>query len=656
MEIPFISWFDKPIKDSVASVFDGVNVAAESLDLLGKYQKGHFERIKSSLGTIKILGMQSPMPLTQVYYTTNVSTTIHSRLYHEDWRELSNNRRYREKLKNRTTFRGDTFVNKKKRVVLLGGPGAGKTTFLKHIAIAHVDKDVFARTRLTQTLFPVYLSLPLLASEGESIEDAIIRVIATTDDEYVRAYVSRLVNKGKLLLLLDSLDEVPKSERKRIIENINDYVYRNPKVSMVITCRTADYEEVFQNFDEVEVTHLSKTATEKIIRGWFRGDRTKAEKLIWELKSNDDISQLTENPLLLSLLCIQYDQDLKLPARKVELYKRCIDALLIRWDTSRNFRRDTVFSQLTDDRKEKLFEYIAGVFFDRQTKYIFHEDEVEMKIADYCQRFQIDRVQAKKVLREIESHHGILEKYSVDSYCFSHPSFQEYFVARRCLAINKEMDALKKHYDDDNWSSVIEFVVAIKEEPEKLIRFLQEKSEIGAIRQYPAMTRRIRHLWLLYKCLAAGPSLAPHYLQSAIGHIFREQAEIFRVFKEGGVFPMAKLLPSGGVTHAYYYYNKRQTLSDALQQYRIISNEILANPNNEYAEMVIREAPKIDVSESPIEMTALLLCLIIPIASQRPGEVKVMLSSALDRVGDSYSFLRDILMENFSIIEKMMSA
>ena len=45
VEVPILSWFDRPIKQAIWSVFDDLNKATEALDLFRRYRNSHFERL-----------------------------------------------------------------------------------------------------------------------------------------------------------------------------------------------------------------------------------------------------------------------------------------------------------------------------------------------------------------------------------------------------------------------------------------------------------------------------------------------------------------------------------------------------------------------------------------------------------------------------------
>ena len=64
--------------------------------------------------------------------------------------------------------------------------------------------------------------------------------------------------------------------------------------------------------------YSSEDAVPVIVKAWFgKEGASNAKKLLVHLKNDSAIASLTENPLLLSLLCIQFKHDLSLPKRIV---------------------------------------------------------------------------------------------------------------------------------------------------------------------------------------------------------------------------------------------------------------------------------------------------------------------------------------------------
>lgn len=117
-----------------------------------------------------------------------------------------------------------------------------------------------------------------------------------------------------------------------------------------------------------------------------------------------------------------------------------------------------------------------------------------------------------------------------------------------------------------------------------------------------------------------------------------------RIYKEGGVFPIAEL-DAGGVRHPFLWRHKRPTLATALQPFRQFANEILLSPLPGYADAVIQHATLVNSNAEKngdldnLARDALLISLAIPLASIRPKEVLSILTVIRERhvhQGDSY--------------------
>jgi hypothetical protein len=633
--IPFLSWFDGPIKQSINSVFQGLNASVEALDLFGKFHRAHLETLKHEVQHIKLLGMSQPANLAEIYNAARVSTTIKRRLYAAEWFKADGGSITAAEVKAASkgavanTIDGDAFIEKTPRVVVLGGPGAGKTTFLKYLGLAYTDKAVFEKSSLKRSKLPFFVTLPLLHKTGEELFDFLVAPIKAKTSQHAEAFLKRILEKGQAVLLLDSLDEVPKSGRPELLCKIKAFCKQFPAASIIVSCRTADYTEPLESFSEVEIAKLDKTSVQKIIRAWFANDPAKAKSLCDLTQHDRGIASLTETPLLLSLLCIQFRHDLSLPKRKVELFKRCSETLLREWDTTRGFRRDSAYETLTDQTKERLFEKVAGHFTVEAATVLFSKAKLIEIISDFCSKVGLPPSDAPGILQEIDQHHGILEQFSQEHYGFSHTSFQDYFTARYVLAKRIEKQILTKHLDNPDWHPIVEFMIAMADDPSEMIEYLISKSDLKGLTNYPPMAKRTSWLHLLYRCLATSPYLTPQLKAKAIAHLIDSQIEIARIYGEGGVYPVSQLTEDG-IRHPYFFTNKRTSLSTALQPFRELANEILQSDVPGYSDAVFNALPalpsRID-SDGSLLLGTLIMNLVTPLARTDPMRVAEVLKA-----------------------------
>lgn len=658
--LPVINWFEEPIKKSVASVFDGLNDFVESLDALKRYRNVHFEIVRSQVQTVKILGMQNPMDLARLYYPTHVSTDIRRRIYKPDWANIDGAKHQPDTKIQKTTELGFKFIESNQRTVLLGGPGAGKTTFLKYLALAYVDEPVYQKAGLTRSQVPAYIQLPSLLREDIDFLQVIANSLSTRTDFRAHLFIKRLLETGNLTLLLDSLDEVPSEMREAVVGAIQNFSNLYPKTKIIVTCRTADYHQVFDNFSEAEIARLDSVAVKSIVREWFQQSPDRGEKLVALLESDQTVAALTETPLLLSLLCIQYRNDLALPKRKTELYRRCVDALLRDWDASRNFRRDTKYSQLSDDRKEMIFEYVAGANACNDIVYEFGEPALLSTVSDIIERNGISGNDAKGILAEIESHHGIIEKCSAETYQFSHGTMHEYFLARHLVQTRQEMNALKIHFEDDGWHTVIGFMCAIINDPSQMLQFLMQQSSTKNFKNYPTFGKRLAHLLLLYRCMTMGVAIPPALRNSICAHLIESQIDMIIQLHADKIIPYAARRPQG-VRQTLVTYSgarPRSTIDKLLLPYRSLMNEVYLSPLPDYVEAVLRLIPELEKREDIADFAKMgvMTCLLCPIADAKPQEFyDLMFKCSAQLLQLKAETVRGVVVESMNVHMKLHS-
>lgn len=133
-----------------------------------------------------------------------------------------------------------------RRVVLLGEPGAGKTTTLLQLTVdlaKEAQKDAQAK-------LPVFI--PLRAFQGDMPFVEFIRgQMATLQSQY-----ERLLGEGRLVLLLDALNEMPRlsPDRRDLVAEVRDYLRDKP--NWMVSCRVRDYQEDLNTLPDVGKVRL----------------------------------------------------------------------------------------------------------------------------------------------------------------------------------------------------------------------------------------------------------------------------------------------------------------------------------------------------------------------------------------------------------------
>lgn len=435
------------------------------------------EDIKKRCGTMRVLDMTQPVDTDSIYTDVNILEKVSGKTRSEisqliqecgvkefDRFFLGNVRQER--------VDGLEAIDRYNLLMILGQPGAGKTTFLKRLAM------LCSSGKRWSDRVPMFVSLKEFA-------DAENR---PTLMETIGPSFTPVLVQGRGLVLLDGLDEVQETEHDRILAEIRDFSRRYGQNQVIITCRIAAREYIFEQFTEVEMADFNDEQIGDFVRKWFKPtDPAKAELFIESVDENGPVKELATNPLLLTLLCLEFAESSQFPASRSELYERGLNVLLTKWDGQRRIHREEVYKKLSIKRKVSLLGQLAMHTFERGD-YFFKQSVAERKIGQYIENLPDANtdpdalmVDSSAVLKSIESHHGLLTERATGIYSFSHLTFHEYFTAKHILetsnpaAQEELLNQLVKHITDKPWREVFLLVVEQLEPADYLLQLMQRQ-------------------------------------------------------------------------------------------------------------------------------------------------------------------------------------
>lgn len=500
-------------------------------DPFGSIGKQYAESIFHRYDQIRILGMDKPTSVRSLYVRLNLllSTTANQRATVQDL-EAAFEKDARGFGQIYGTEDGVAVVDSVKRLVVLGKPGAGKSTFLKWIALSS------ASGQLKDSKLPIFVSLRLWADSGSSLLDYLVDEVAVSGVEEPRLLVLELLRAGKAILLLDGLDEIGDAMTRAAaeIQKISD---RYSEVSLVVSCRLAAFDYVLQAFTQVEIADFTTPQVKLFVDNWF-GYRKDVAALCWQELShqkNRTLLSLCSTPLLLTLLCLSFEGSLSFPTNRAELYREALDVLLKRWDSSRGIRRKSFYHDLSLGKKERLLTRIALLSFAR-SEYFMKQDLVEREIQAYVANLSSDpaascEYESEIILKEIEAQHGLLVERARNIYSFSHLTLQEYFVAKSVTSnTNRKFgptQLLDSHFDDPRWNVVISITAGLLDEADDFLVDLRSRTSKFA--KSPVI---VRFLNSLSKHIGERSTLTPTVARAVgVAHVMRSLAREYSWYK-----------------------------------------------------------------------------------------------------------------------------
>ncbi len=515
--------------------------------------------IQTQCSTIRVLDMSQPIALRDIYTHINILERISGRRrvsLDELLKVLADESLDRPFLKNvkETRVDGLEAVNRFDKLIVLGRPGVGKTTFLKYMAL-QCSLGEFQAQRV-----PMFISLKDFAEMPERLPpggtakqpgllDYINQQIAAYSNSPLRLADSLLQN-GRMLILLDGLDEVKEQDSKWVVQEVQRFSMQYPLNQFVMTCRVATHEYTFEKFTEVEVADFNQEQVATFVHHWFAGKNPDlGDWVIEKLQSPDNrpVRELATNPLLLTLLCLIFEDCGESPLNRCELYKEGLEILLKKWDSKRNIEREQIYRKLSLQHKEALLSRIAWLTFKRGD-YFFQQGELERYISDYLSQLS-DEASLKPahfdggaVLKSIEAQHGILVERARGIYSFSHLSFQEYFAARELAdsATPQDLEAslktLVKHLNDPRWREVFLLTAGTMHQPTQLLTLMQQQIEHLVEQDFQIQQ------CLLWVCQKSASISARH--QPAVVRAFYLDLEVARLLKLDRLLDLARGLES----------------------------------------------------------------------------------------------------------------
>lgn len=473
-----------------------------------------------------VLDQAQPLSLTQIY----TDVMLHPSLASQRWIEITE---YAANLESYSPARRpdqslglpvqkriraiDAIVDAP-RLVILGKPGSGKTTFLQYLAMhsARADSEINA--------VPVLLTLHqwVIAAQqtGFSLEQAIRH--HWQHQGIAAEQMDQLLQQGKLLLLLDGLDEVPLEQRNSLQHQIQKFADTYYQVQIILTCRLAAQDFYFRGFTYMEVADFDGSQIETFVQRWFVAQNpqqpalgtAKAERFLEQLqkRENQAIRELAGTPILLHLSCLVFQEQDAFPKKRSRLYQTGLEILLVRWDTSRGIRREQISHALSVSDRLNILSQIAATFFE-QGQYLFEKTAILPIIATYLSALpgasqdpETLWLESESVLRAIALQHGLLVERARDVYSFSHLTFQEYLTARRIFTQSTIqpncVGYLADRVTESDWQEVIRLAIELLPDATLLLPQMQQRiqtlvqpgSTLQAILQWAQQQTEIRGL------------------------------------------------------------------------------------------------------------------------------------------------------------------
>jgi len=426
---------------------------------------------------------KSPLGLTHVYIDLDTTTQI----------DVSE----KESEKSRASLRSSEIETKplpalqaviqNRQLVLLGDPGGGKTTFIRHLAhalAAHALKPSAGLlngmpnwAQAEANILPIVVILrdfarslphPLPAKATPNDLWAFIQTTLTAQNlDFAADTIRHTLEAGQAIILLDGLDEVPTQAQRIFVRDAVSAFVRRYHVSnrVIVTCRILSYQPPVEKdapdlrlpsnlFPAFELAPFDEEKIDGFIDHWYRElarlmvvPSQDVTVLTGKLKTavrRKDLWRLASNPLLLTVMALVHAHSGRLPDARALLYEETIDILLLRWEQKKvSGQAETVQLRQLIQQAERSDMDLKKVLW--KLAYEAHRqvagDEGGEKLADIGELTLIkalaglkkvdgkpDLTWASRVVEVMKLRAGLLLEREPGLFTFPHRTFQEYMA------------------------------------------------------------------------------------------------------------------------------------------------------------------------------------------------------------------------------------
>jgi hypothetical protein len=311
-----------------------------------------------------------------------------------------------------------------------------------------------------------------LFDDGFTLESAIRLQYSEIPAEEPAGWLEEQLRRGRLLVMLDGMDELGTAELRRYAASWTDRQRRRyPDVQFIVTSRPFGYRE--NPLDVASTVRISAFTNQQIrdfVTRWYEvttvrsfGGRSDSatlaavqggRELLQRVFASPALRDLATNPLLLTMMANVHHYRGALPGTRAELYDEVCSVFLGKRHQARG-----VESRLQIGQKRAVLQALALAMMENEIRDI-HAEDAAAAVMEVVNRVSGSPVRDPLfVIKDIEESSGLLLEREDGLYTFAHLTFQEYLAA--CQVRDKQLHSeLAARIDQSWWHETIRLYAA----------------------------------------------------------------------------------------------------------------------------------------------------------------------------------------------------
>jgi len=469
------------IKRSFSSVFSELNLASEAwfqkTKLLTIGRDNYADYVAARVGVFPLFATNKSASVEATYIRVNISTDIERDRYRNRIQVEEGLRRHKlgadsDDRRQRTGMNPvESISSNSGGFALVGLPGSGKTTIFRSIAVtAARGQRIRGRKRV-----PIYLAARDLAFGRQGVLEASIALFTELGINEAGRVIELLFKSGNCIVLLDGLDETDSAHQTALLKEILEIKAKHNSCVFCVSARPTSLSVGLADFIKWETLPLSLTERLSFVKKWFSlVDPVKGRLLLERCQNRPEMLDLGSSPLLLSIVCALFYNDLDIPSEPDELYDRALHGLLGGWDAFRSIARQTILADVPVKKRLAIVSWLAAGLFEAGNLAFTPSDvRATSSLQQVTAVLRSRSIDADDLLPALYNDFGLLVERAPNLYSFSHLTIHEYLVAKHIADNRQEIRLLDSHRSDPKWAEIVRLTAKILPNADEFMSCLQ---------------------------------------------------------------------------------------------------------------------------------------------------------------------------------------
>lgn len=377
--------------------------------------------------------------------------------------------------------------------IVLGNPGAGKSTLLRFVALDLLRRSpvLLPVARRWGSFLPIWIPFALWTNliddrttSHAALRDVVQMWLRMWGEEQIWPLVNEALEDGRIILLVDGLDEWTSRQSAQIALQRLQVFAENRQVPAILTSRPHGFRLLGTPTTGWHLGAIGDLSTEQqltLCRFWFRRHPSVADipekdierqtidlarGFLKHVERSSDLRELANTPLVLLLLVYLWIHEEVLPQNRFRAYDKLVSFLIITHPARRRTASQIAESDVAQESTiRSSLVHLALTIHTRYPTGGIPEKEatkaIEKHLMDeeYGQGLSVDsaRRQSSLIIRFASDSSGILVRRSSDELGFYHRVFQEYLTAEAVSMrpLEEQTQLITERCVDPQWYEVI---------------------------------------------------------------------------------------------------------------------------------------------------------------------------------------------------------